>query len=335
MAKEPRNAPSEERVRRAVGRTVANVSAVLLSVAVLATWAYFGFYTLEPGQSAVILRLGRNLRTEAQPGLRWHLPPPLESHEIVNVASIDKEEFGVRVEPAAAEGAPAASTRPETAMQTSDANIALVGFVVQYRIKDAFQSRYRIANPRAVLRDAAEASVRRAVGRNTIDAVLTEKRGIIESEAREELQERLDLYESGLEVLGVELLDVQPPAEVRAAFDDVQGANQDRNRTVNEAQAYANEVLPRARAEAVEAVEGARGYRDARIAEATGEAERFRAIAAEYARAPEVVRTRLFLETMEKVLPQAKTYIVQPGSPVLPFLPLEERTRVAAPEAPR
>lgn len=335
MAKEPRNAPSEERVRRAVGRTVANVSAVLLSVAVLGAWAYFGFYTLEPGQSAVILRLGRNLRTEAQPGLRWHLPPPLESHEIVNVASIDKEEFGVRVEPAAAEGAPAASTRPETAMQTSDANIALVGFVVQYRIKDAFQSRYRIANPRAVLRDAAEASVRRAVGRNTIDAVLTEKRGIIESEAREELQERLDLYESGLEVLGVELLDVQPPTEVRAAFDDVQGANQDRNRTVNEAQAYANEVLPRARAEAVEAVEGARGYRDARIAEATGEAERFRAIAAEYARAPEVVRTRLFLETMEKVLPQAKTYIVQPGSPVLPFLPLEERTRAAAPEAPR
>lgn len=335
MAKEPRNAPSEERVRRAVGRTVANVSAVLLSVAVLGAWAYFGFYTLEPGQSAVILQLGRYLRTESQPGLRWHLPPPLESHEIVNVASIDKEEFGVRVEPAAAEGAPAASTRPETAMQTSDANIALVGFVVQYRIKDAFQSRYRIANPRAVLRDAAEASVRRAVGRNTIDAVLTEKRGIIESEAREELQERLDLYESGLEVLGVELLDVQPPAEVRAAFDDVQGANQDRNRTVNEAQAYANEVLPRARAEAVEAVEGARGYRDARIAEATGEAERFRAIAAEYARAPEVVRTRLFLETMEKVLPQAKTYIVQPGSPVLPFLPLEERTRAAAPEAPR
>lgn len=335
MAKEPRNAPSEERVRRAVGRTVANVSAVLLSVAVLGAWAYFGFYTLEPGQSAVILQLGRYLRTESQPGLRWHLPPPLESHEIVNVASIDKEEFGVRVEPAAAEGAPAASTRPETAMQTSDANIALVGFVVQYRIKDAFQSRYRIANPRAVLRDAAEASVRRAVGRNTIDAVLTEKRGIIESEAREELQERLDLYESGLEVLGVELLDVQPPTEVRAAFDDVQGANQDRNRTVNEAQAYANEVLPRARAEAVEAVEGARGYRDARIAEATGEAERFRAIAAEYARAPEVVRTRLFLETMEKVLPQAKTYIVQPGSPVLPFLPLEERTRAAAPEAPR
>jgi membrane protease subunit HflK len=330
MAREPRNAPSEERVQRAVARTVANATAALLSLGVLGAWAYLGFYTLEPGQAAVILQLGRYVRTESEPGLRWHLPPPLESHEVVNVASIDKEEFGVGVAPAATPTAePVVSGRPETAMQTSDANIALVGFVVQYRIKDAFQSRYRIASPREVLRDAAEASVRSAVGRNTIDAVLTEKRGIIEAEAREELQERLDRYESGLEVLGVELQDVQPPEAVRAAFDDVQGANQDRNRTINEAQAYANEVLPRARAEAIEDVERARGYREARIAEATGEAERFRAIAAEYAKAPEVVRTRLFLETMEQVLPEVRTFIVQPGSPVLPYLPLDDRGRRA------
>jgi modulator of FtsH protease HflK len=330
MAREPRNAPSEERVQRAVGRTVANVTAALISLAVLGAWAYLGFYTLEPGQAAVILQFGRYVRTESDPGLRWHLPPPVESHEVVNVASIDKEEFGVGFSTAAPDAEPTVSPRPETAMQTSDANIALVGFVVQYRIKDAFQSRFRIASPREVLRDAAEASVRSAVGRNTIDAVLTEKRGIIETEAREELQDRLDRYESGLEVLGVELLDVQPPEAVRAAFDDVQGANQDRNRTINEAQAYANEVLPRARAEAVEDLERARGYRDAKIAEAAGEAERFRAIAAEYTKAPEVVRTRLFLETMEQVLPQVRTFIVQPGTPVLPYLPLEDRPRRAA-----
>lgn len=331
MAREPKNAPSDERVRRAVGRTVANVTTGLISLGVLAAWAWFGFYTLDPGQSAVILQFGRYLRTESQPGLRWHLPPPVESHEIVNVASINKEEFGVRVE-ASAEGD---VVRPANAMQTSDANIALVGFVVQYRIKDAFQSRFRIAEPREVLRDASEASVRRAVGRNTIDAVLTEKRGIIENEAREELQDRLDRYESGLDVLGVELLDVQPPDPVRAAFDDVQGAAQDRNRAVNEAQAYANEVLPRARAEAIEDVERARGYRDAKIAEATGEAQRFRAIAAEYARAPEVVRARLFLETMEAVLPEASTFIVEPGSPVLPHLPLGGDATRRAPEAAR
>lgn len=338
MAKEPRNAPSEERVQRAVGRTVANATAALLSLALLGAWAYFGFYTMDPGQAAVILQFGRYVRTETEPGLRWHLPPPVESHEILNVASIDKEEFGVGVVTAAAEGE--APIRPETAMQTSDANIALVSFIVQYRIKDAFQSRYRIADPRAVLRDAAEASVRSAVGRNTIDAVLTEKRGIIEVEAREELQAQLDRYESGLVVLGVELQEVQPPAAVRAAFEDVQGAGQDRDRAVNEAEGYANEVLPRARAEAIETVEEARGYRDAKIAEAAGEAQRFSALATEYAKAPDVVRTRLFLETMEAVLPQVNTYIVEPGSgsPVLPYLPLGERTPrppAAAPDAGR
>lgn len=336
MAREPRHAPSDERVKRAVGRTVANVTVVLVSLGLLAAWSYFGWYTLAPGQAAVILQFGRYQRTETEPGLRWHLPPPVQSHVVVNVASIDKEEFGARAPeatPAAAEEpAEAAPGRSGVAMQTSDANIVQVGFVVQYRIKDAFQSRYRIADPREVLRDTAEASVRATVGRNTIDAVLREKRGIVERESLEELQARLDRYESGLEVLGVDLQDVQPPEPVRAAFDDVLGASQDRDRAVNEAQGYANEVMPRARAEAIEQVESARGYRDSTIAEATGEAERFRAIAVEYAKAPEVVRTRLFLETMEEVLPKVQTYIVQPGSSVLPHLPLDGQKRVDAKE---
>ena len=330
MADEPHNAPSDERVKRAVGRTVANVTAVLASPALLAAWSYFGWYTLEPGRAAVILQFGRYQRIETQPGLRWHLPPPVQSHVVVNVASINKEEFGVLVggdEPGQDPDA-APPGRDGSSMQTSDANIVLVGFVVQYRIKDAFQSRYRIADPRDVLRDTAEASVRSAVGRNTIDAVLRERKGIIEAEALEELQDRLDRYESGLEVLGVDLQDVQPPGPVHAAFDDVLGASQDRDRAINEAQGYANEVLPRARAEAIEEVERARGYRDATIAEAAGEAQRFRAIATEYAKAPEVVRTRLFLETMEEVLPEVQTFIVQPGSSVLPHLPLDARERV-------
>ncbi len=335
MAREPRNAPSDERVKRAVGRTVANVTVIGLSIAVLGAWSYFGWYTLDPGQAAVILQFGEYQRTEMEPGLRWHLPPPVQSHVIVNVASIGKEEFGVgagetaSVDPETPTPLPA---RGGVAMQTSDANIVQVGFVVQYRIKDAFQSRYRIAAPREVLRDTAEASVRSAVGRNTIDAVLREKKGVIEREALDELQARLDRYESGLDVLGVDLQDVQPPGPVRGAFDDVLGASQDRDRAVNEAQGYANEVLPRARAEAIEQVESARGYRDSTIAEATGEAERFRVLAAEYAKAPEVMRTRLFLETLEQVLPKVQTYIVQPGSSVLPHLPLDRQGRAAAEE---
>lgn len=326
MARERRPPSAEERVRRQVGRTVANWTAVLLSLAVLAAWAYFGFYTMEPGQAAVILRLGEYVRTEERPGLRWHLPPPLESHQLVNVASIAQEAFGY----AAADAEPSEDERLEAAMQTSDANIVHLSFVVRYRIKDAFQARYRIAAPRDVLRDAAQAAVRGVVGRNTIDAVLTEKRGLVAAEAETELQATLDRYESGLEVVGVELQEVSPPEPVRDAFDDVLAALQDRNRTINEAEGYANEVLPRARAEAVELVERARAYRESRIARATGEAERFRELAAEYARAPEVVRTRLFVETMEEVLPGVRTVIVEPGTAVLPYLPLEG---AAAPRA--
>jgi membrane protease subunit HflK len=243
----------------------------------------------------------------------------------VNVASIDREEFGYGTGSAT----PTQDEKLEAAMQTSDANIVHLSFVVQYRIKDAFQARYRIADPRPVLRDAAQAAVRGVVGHNTIDDVLSEKRGIVETETQEDLQQTLDLYESGLAVLGIELQDVQPPEPVRAAFDDVLGAVQDRNRAVNEAQGYANEVLPKSRAQAVELVESARGYRDASIAEATGEASRFRAIVTEYQKAPEVVRTRLFLETMEEVLPAVRTVIVEPGTAVMPYLPLDEHRRPA------
>jgi membrane protease subunit HflK len=318
MARAPEPSP-EERVRRSVARTIANLTLLAASIALLAAWAYFGLYQLEPGQAAVILRFGEYVRTEGDPGLRWHLPPPIEDHEIMNVASIDKEEFGTR------HGAEASDDelRHEASMQTSDNNIVHVGFVVQYRIKDAFASRYRVADPREILRDAAQSAVRGVVGRHSIDGVLTSERGAVQAESEQALQESLDLYESGLEIVGIELQDVSPPDEVRASFDDVLAATQDRNRAVNEAEGYANEVLPKARAKAIEAVESAKGYQQAKIAEATGESARFRAIAAEYQKAPEVVRTRLFLEAMEQVLPSVNTVIVEPGSPILPYLPLD------------
>jgi membrane protease subunit HflK len=314
----------EERVRRSVARTIANLTVLAVSLAILAAWAYFGIYQLEPGQAAVILRFGEYVRTEGDPGLRWHLPPPIESHEIVNVGSIDKEEFGtVHGDERTAE-----EQRHEASMQTSDNNIVHVGFVVQYRVKDAFASRYRVADPRAILRDAAQSAVRGVVGSHSIDGVLKEGRGVVQSESEEALQETLDRYESGLEVVGIELQDVSPPEQVRAAFDDVTAADQDRDRAVNEAEGYANEVLPKARAEAIESVESAKGYKEAKVAEASGEAARFRAIATEYQKAPDVVRTRLFLEAMEEVLPNVRTVIVQPGTAVAPFLPLDaERSR--------
>ncbi len=310
------DAPSQ---RGGAAQTAASLGLLLLVLGVLGAWGWLGVYQLQPGQAAVILRLGQYVRTEVDPGLKWHLPPPVERHDVVTVAAIEREEFGYR---AGAGPDPSAPELLEAAMQTSDNAIVHLSFVVQYRIKDAFASRYRVASPQLTLRDAAQAAVREVVGRTTIDGVLSEKRGEVEAEAETVLQDVLDRYESGLVVLAVQLQDVQPPREVRDAFDDVIAAIQDRSRAMNEAQGYANEVLPKARAEAIELSESARGYREALVAEAQGEANRFQALAGEYQRAPDVVRTRLYLETMEQVLPSVRLVVIEPGSGVLPHFPL-------------
>jgi membrane protease subunit HflK len=289
----------------------------VLLLGLLGSWAWFGFYRLNPGEAAVILRLGKYRTTEVREGLRWHLPPPIESREMVNVGLVAREQFGD------IDTAREAATLTETAMQTGDNNIVDLEFVVKYKVGKAFESRYRIADQRETLRDSAQAAMREVVGRNSVDDVLSEKRGLIQDEAAELLQTILERYESGLFVEGIELQEVQPPASVRDAFDDVIAAAQDRNRKVNEAEGYANEVLPRARAEANEVVQAAVGYRDSKIAEARGEAERFLSVLSEYEKAPEITRKRLYLETMEKVLPGVEKVIIEPGTAsVLPYLPL-------------
>jgi len=302
---------------RKAGRLLSRLLLGAVMLGLLGLWSWFGFYRVNPGEAAVILRLGRYQTTEVREGLRWHLPPPIESRAIVNVGLVAREQFGD------IDMAREAATLTETAMQTGDNNIVDLEFVVKYRVGKAFESRFRIADLRETLRDSAQAAMREVVGRNSVDDVLSEKRGIIQDEAAELLQKILDRYESGLHVEGIELQEVQPPASVRDAFDDVIAAAQDRNRKVNEAEGYANEVLPRARAEASELVEGAMGYRDSKIAEARGEAEGFLAVLVEYQKAPEITRKRMYLETMEEVLPDVEKVIIEPGTAsVLPYLPL-------------
>ena len=309
-----REGGSEE---RKVGRLLSRLLLGVLLLGLLGSWAWFGFYRLNPGEAAVILRLGKYRTTEVREGLRWHLPPPIESRAVVNVGLVAREQFGD------IDTAREATTLTETAMQTGDNNIVDLEFVVKYKVGKAFESRYRIADLRETLRDSAQAAMREVVGRNSVDDVLSEKRGLIQEEAAELLQKILDRYESGLFVEGIELQEVQPPASVRDAFDDVIAAAQDRNRKVNEAEGYANEVLPRARGEASELVEAAIGYRDSKIAEARGEAERFLDILSEYQKAPEITRKRMYLETMEEVLPGVEKVIIEPGTAsVLPYLPL-------------
>jgi len=327
----------EERIRRQVGRTIANWTAVLLSLAIIIGWGVTGLYQLEPGEGAVVLRIGRYDRTEDMPGLRWHLPPPLESHEKVNLREIRREKFGLRPGTPAAPGGETASF--ETAIQTADSNIVNLSYVVQYRVADAFPFLYGLADPTETLRDAAQASVREVVGRRTVDEVLSTDRGAIQDEAGQLLQKTLDSYFDRTRFAGskafaidrIVLQVVQPPAPVQDAFDDVIAAQQDADRAVSEARGDAKEIRERADAEARELREQANGYKEATILEARGEADRWSAIYTEYARAPEVTRRRLYLETMEKIMPSIEKVVVEPDTVnLMPFL----QAPAAAPRTP-
>jgi membrane protease subunit HflK len=320
MADEEEKLTTEERVRRSVGRTLVNSGIALVIVAVLVGWGSFGAFTLKPGQSAVLLLFGRHSGTLTTDGFHLTLPPPIIEREIVNVGELRNEDFGFRGRED--ENTPRDQIL-EATMQTSDNNIVRVSFAVQYTIKDAFAARYRIAEPNAVVRDAAQAAMREVVGKETVDGVLRERRAAVTADAALLLQDALDSYEAGVEVQGVQLQDVQPPAPVRAAFDDVVAATQDASRLVNEAQGFQNEVIPKARAEASEQLAAGEAYREVKIADATGEAGRFEAIAAEYRKAPEVTQKRLYLEAMEAVLPDVNKVIIESGTTqILPYLPL-------------
>jgi membrane protease subunit HflK len=314
---------SDERVRRSASRSLANALLLLALLGGLGVWAWLGgaSYTLQPGQAAIVLRLGKHVDTVSQPGLRWHWPAPFETHDVVAVEAVGREAFGFRgADVESAEAGPAAL---EATMQTRENNIVRLSFEVQYKIKDAFAARFRLANPEATLRDAAQSAIREVVGSSAIEGVLSEDRGLIGDDTRKKLQEILDSYGAGLAIQGVQLKDAQPPAPVRAAFDDVIAAQQDASRAVNEARGFSNEVLPRARAEAAELSEAANAYRQSVVAEATGAAARFSAVAAEHRKAPRVTEKRLYLEAMESVLPGVEKVIIEPGlTSVVPYLPL-------------
>jgi membrane protease subunit HflK len=324
MANDDGNLSSDAQARRSVARTIANTFLAIAVLAGLGAWEFFfGFYTLYPGQAAIILRLGKYERTVSEQGPNFHLPAPLETHEIVKVDELRKEEFGVG---GVEEGAKNPEAIHEASMQTEDNAIVRLSFVVQYKYGDAYKSRYSLRDPRSVLRDAAQAAVREVVGRMTIEDVLSERRDEVAADSERILQKTLDDYGAGILVDAVQLQEVQPPEEVRQAFDDVIAASQDANRAVNEAEGYRNEVLPKARGEAAEIVAAANGYREAKIAEATGEAARFLAVEKEYSKAPGVTRERIYLETMEAILPSVNKVVIEKGTTqVLPYLPLGGR----------
>jgi membrane protease subunit HflK len=318
----------DKEVSSGVGRTLGSLGLFLVVLALLAGWGYTGYYKIDEGEEGVLLRLGTYHKTVTRTGPHIHLPPPFETLKKVKVSKIQQEEFLFHEIPAGeAPGVehfgPDGSRLYSTNMQTKANNIVNLSFVVQYRTKNAFESLYKLTTPRSVIRDASQAAVREVVGRTTIDGVLQDQRAVVQLEAAELLQQILDDYESGIEVQYVQLQEVLPPKEVEEAFADVTGATQDREGAVSQAQGYANEIIPKARGEAAALRADAEAYRDSKISIAKGEADRFISLYEEYQKAPAITRRRLYLETMEQILPSVQTVLVDPElGNLLPVLPI-------------
>jgi len=331
-------AGEEARARRGLTRSILNWVVLLASLAVLVGWVSQGVYRLELGESAVILRLGRLDRIQSVEGLQFHWPPPLEYHEIVNTSGLRTESFGANPtlstpgRPADAEDREIATQIKRDAIQTADSNIVNVDYELQYEVDDAFAFAFGMADAASILHDATEAAVREVIGKRTIDAVLSQDRGEIERDASELLEELLGSYfeDVGLrpafEIAAINLQKPQAPEPVREAFADVVSAGQDEKRALSEAEGDAREIIERAAAEAAEIREAAEAYRQARIIEARGESARFESLLVEYLGAPEVTRRRLYLETLEEILPGVEKLVVEPNTVnMLPMLPLGEQ----------
>ena len=291
---------------------------LIVGVAVL-IWLGTGFFIVQEGQQSVITQFGKYHKT-VNAGFNWRLPYPIQRHETVFVTQIRSVDVG-------GDAIVRATGLRESAMLTEDENIIEIKFAVQYRLNDARQYLFASRDPDASVLRAAETAVREVVGAMRMDAALAEERDQIAPRVRNLMQTILDRYQVGIEVVAINLQQggVRPPEQVQAAFDDVLKAGQERERAKNEAEAYANDVIPRARGTAARLAEQAEGYRARIVAQAEGDAERFRLIQAEHAKAPRVTRERLYLETMQEVYANVTKVLIDTSqNSNLLYLPLDK-----------
>lgn len=287
----------------------------ILLIIPLAIVALTSFYTVQPDGQAVVKRFGKVVDTRG-PGLHFKLPLFIDRHYFVPTERVLKEEFGFRTREAQTRSVyeKLPSHANESLMLTGDLKVIDVEWVVQYRIEDANKYLHQVRDREKTIRDTSEAVMRRIVGNSLGSDVLTEKRVQVAQMARDEIQELLASFEMGIRIQTVELQDVTPPEPVKPAFNEVNEAEQERERLINEAEKSRNQVIPRAEGEALQLIEEARAYAANRTNRARGEAERFTAILVEYTRSPEVTRRRLYLEMIDKVLPSlGRVYVVEEG----------------------
>ena len=299
-----------------------NLVGLLIGVLVL-VWVASGFYIVDTGQRGMVLRFGKYVET-TEPGPRWHLPWPIESREIVNVDQVRTVEIGYR-------NNVKSKVLKESLMLTDDENIIDLQFAVQYILKDPVEFLFVNRSPEDSALQIAETAMREIVGKSKMDFVLYEGRAEIAARAKQLMQDIHDRHKTGISISQVTLQNIQPPEQVQAAFDDAVKAGQDRERLKNEAEAYSNDVVPRASGLASRLKEEAEGYKQSVIANAEGEASRFSQIFAEYQKAPQVTRQRIYLDTMQTVMNNTSKILVdQKGGNSLLYLPLDKLQQIVS-----
>jgi len=309
----------------------AGIVAAIVLIVLWSTW-----FTVQPEETGIVQRFGAVVRTVG-PGLHFKFPDGIESVRLVPTARVLKQEFGFGSVATTSGGrtqyvSGSKAFKDVSLMLTGDLNVIDVQWIVQYRIEDPVRFLFRVRDSQQTIRDIAEAVMRRVVGNRLGSDVLTVGRVAVSTEVKEEMQKILSEYETGVRLVTVELQDVTPPDPVKPAFNEVNEARQDRERTINQAQEQANREIPKARGEATRTITEAEGYAVERVNRANGEATRFRAVLTEYQRAPEVTRRRLYLEAIGSILPEASAlYIVDSDQKaLLPWLRLESGQMPAA-----
>lgn len=289
----------------------------LLAVILLLAWLASGFYIVDASERGIVLQFGRYKET-TEPGLRWRLPAPIQSHELVNLSGVRTIEIGYR-------GSEKNKVLKEALMLTDDENIVNIQFAVQYLLKDPKDFLFNNRSTEDAVIGAAETAIREVVGKSKMDYVLYEGRDQIALQATKLMQDIVDRYKSGVYISKVTMQNAQPPEQVQAAFDDAVKAGQDRERQKNEGQAYANDIVPKAEGTAARLLQEAEAYKQRVVATAEGDATRFRSVVNEYAKAPQVTRQRLYLETMQQIFANTgKVLVDTKGQGNLLYLPLDK-----------
>ncbi|WP_374630861.1 FtsH protease activity modulator HflK [Ferrovibrio sp.] len=319
----------QERMRNLMpGGDISGRGIILLIVAAIAVWMASGIYRVDTNEAGVVLRFGR-FAYITQPGLRWHWPWPVESVLTPRVTTVNREEIGFRtIGDISGRSGQQRDVPEESLMLTGDENIVDIDFTVLWQVKDPQQFLFNVSDPARTIKQVAESAMREVVGKNQIQFILTDGRTKVADDTRQLLQKVLDDYGAGISINQIALQRTEPPQSVIDAFRDVQAAQADRERAQNEAEAYRNDILPRARGEAQRLLQQAEAYKQETIANAQGEAARFISVYNEYKVAKDVTAKRMYIETMEQILRGTNKVLLDnqsgAGQGVVPYLPLPE-----------